>query len=538
MNRIHRGARKGRRTFFGRSRNKTDSKEVLVKDSNDKVDKNTSESMDAKKEISVDKISVDNISAEKVFDYFREIAAIPHGSGNTGAIAAYLVKFAEAHRYMCRRDESDNVVIFVPASEGYEEKEPVILQGHLDMVCEKNSDVKIDMETEAITVLEDGDWIHADGTTLGADNGIAVAMMLALMDDPSVMHPALECVITADEEIGMLGAQALDVSDLKSKKMLNMDSEEDGVFTAGCAGGTEVIITLPISRKEKSGRIVTISVSGLLGGHSGDAIGKGRANADILLGRLLYELRRERDLLVISVNGGGKDNAIPRDAKAQILIEDDKKGAFDKRIEKLSNQLKEEYRVSDPNIKFTWSYGEKGTGAYVFTKKSTAKLLKFLMAAPNGVIEYSPDFESLPQTSLNLGILRTMADGVQATFLVRSSINSQKEMLKEKLACLASLLDADIEMHGEYPAWEYRAESPLRDEVMGAYEKVFGQKARIEVTHGGLECGLLAAKIPGLECVSFGPLMQDIHTPKERLSISSTVRTYQFLVMLLKNMKN
>ncbi len=543
MNRQTRGGRKLRRPFWSK-KNARIAEEIAAEVTPVAVEKETVAEKTAV-ESSVDATADKKVSgqsaevtekAEAVFEYFRKIASIPHGSGNTAEIAEYLVSFAQEHGFENRRDDHDNVVIRVPASEGCEEADPVILQGHLDMVCEKNSDVQIDMAHEAITVIEEGDWIHADGTTLGADNGIAVAMMLAVMDDPSIVHPPLECVITADEEIGMIGAGALDVSDLTAKKMLNMDSEEDGVFTAGCAGGTEVTITIPAARKERTGRVLTLSVSGLLGGHSGDAIGKGRANAVLLLGRILCELRKETKFAIISMNGGGKDNAIPRDASAQILLEDGKKSSCDKFFSRFTKAMKEEYQFTDPELTVSWEFGEKGESAYVFTKKGTGKILTFLMTTPNGVIEFSPMFEKLPQTSLNLGIFHTHADGIKATFLVRSSINSQKEMLKSKLVCLASMLEADIEMSGEYPAWEYQAQSPLRDELMVAYEKVFGVSARVEVTHGGLECGLLAAKIPGLECVSFGPLMQDIHTPKERLNIPSTQRTYCFLKVLLNEL--
>lgn len=487
-------------------------------------------------------------SAAEVFEYFRQIAAIPHGSFNTRQLSDWLVNFARERGLQYQQDDANNVIITAPATEGYEELPPIALQGHIDMVCESDPDRQIDMSKEGVTVLEDGDWLKADGTTLGGDDGIAVAIMLAVLSDPTISHPLLECIFTSEEEVGLLGAGAIDLSGLRSRRMLNMDSEKEGVFTAGCAGGAEEVCALPLRRKEKEGTFLTVTVSGLRGGHSGDAIGLGRGNADILLARFLYSLYKKEKFSIATLRGGSRDNAIPRMASAQILVADRKssgvkgsaekavssvKTALEKRMEKIAEQITAEYALTDPDIRFTWEWKDDSEHKYVFGKKETLRLLQFVLALPNGVLEYTPGFDGLPQTSLNLGILKTTAEGVFATFLVRSSINSQKKMLMDKLMCVCEGFGGTVTTKSEYPAWEYRKDSPFRDEVCKIYEKVTGIKPEVAVIHGGLECGILASKLPGLDCVSCGPDMQGVHTYEEKLSIPSVIRTWNFVKALL-----
>lgn len=498
-------------------------------------------------------------SAAEVFRYFREIAAIPHGSFNTKALSDALVAFARDRDLICRQDDSNNVVITAPAAPGYEDAEPIALQGHIDMVCEADPGRKIDMAAEAITVIEDGDWLRADGTTLGGDDGIAVAMMLAILSDPAIPHPLLECIFTSEEEVGLLGASALDLTGLKSRRMLNLDSEEEGVFTAGCAGGAEEVCALALRRKEKEGTYLTVTVSGLRGGHSGDEINRGRGNADILLARFLYNLYKKEKFCVATLHGGGRDNAIPRTASAQILpvsgmtsgpgskgkknsgageraagsSEKQWQTSLEKKMRKIAAQITAEYASTDPDIQFSWSWNGESEQKYVFGKKETLRLLQFVLALPNGVLEYTPGFGDLPQTSLNMGILKTTADGVFATFLVRSSINSQKKMLMDKLVCVTEGFGGTVTTKSEYPAWEFQEESPFREEVCRIYEETTGVKPSVAVIHGGLECGILASKVAGLDCVSCGPNMEGVHTSEERLSISSTERIWSFVKALL-----
>ena len=482
-------------------------------------------------------LDITNIEPQEVFRYFKIICDIPHGSFNTEGISNFLVKFAAGHNYKCTKDDKGNVIIFAPATPGCEKAPALILQGHMDMVCEKAPGCDADMTKDPLKTLVEGDWLTADGTTLGGDDGIAVAMMLAVLDSSEIAHPALECVFTTDEEVGLLGAEALDVSELKGRRMLNMDSESEGAFTVGCAGGADLILAVHGRRSEKSGRVLKIKVSGLLGGHSGEMIGAGRANADLLMARILYTLYRKTEFRLLSVQGGNKDNAIPREAEASLLFPsavDRKK--VKKQIKEIRKALKNEYAVCDPGLTVKADWVKENTAELrpAFTKNDTRKFIRFLMAVPNGVIEYTPGLAGMPQTSLNLGILTTAADGISAEFLVRSSVNSQKQMMMDRLSCIAAQFEGSVRIVGQYPAWEYRTESDFRDLLQGVFKDTYGKDASICVTHGGLECGLLAAKMPGLDAVSIGPEMSGIHTPDEKLNIPSVQRTWQFLIAALE----
>ena len=482
-------------------------------------------------------LDITNIEPQEVFRYFKIICDIPHGSFNTEGISNFLVKFAAGHNYKCTKDDKGNVIIFAPATPGCEKAPALILQGHMDMVCEKAPGCDADMTKDPIKTLVEGDWLTADETTLGGDDGIAVAMMLAVLDSSEIAHPALECVFTTDEEVGLLGAEALDVSELKGRRMLNMDSESEGAFTVGCAGGADLILAVHGRRSEKSGRVLKIKVSGLLGGHSGEMIGAGRANADLLMARILYTLYRKTEFRLLSVQGGNKDNAIPREAEASLLFPsavDRKK--VKKQIKEICKALKNEYAVCDPGLTVKADWVKENTAELrpAFTKNDTRKFIRFLMAVPNGVIEYTPGLAGMPQTSLNLGILTTAADGISAEFLVRSSVNSQKQMMMDRLSCIAAQFEGSVRIVGQYPAWEYRTESDFRDLLQGVFKDTYRKDAAICVTHGGLECGLLAAKMPGLDAVSIGPEMSGIHTPDEKLNIPSVQRTWQFLIAALE----
>ena len=478
-----------------------------------------------------------SIEPKEVFRYFKIICDIPHGSFNTEGISNFLVKFAAGHNYKCVKDDRGNVIIFAPATPGCEEAPALILQGHMDMVCETAPGCDADMTRDPVRTLVEGDWLTADGTTLGGDDGIAVAMMLAVLDSSEIPHPALECIFTTDEEVGLQGAEALDASEITGRRMLNMDSESEGAFTVGCAGGADMILAVHGRRSGKSGRVLRIRVGGLLGGHSGEMIGAGRANADLLMARILYTLYRKTEFRLLSVQGGNKDNAIPREAEASLLFPaavDRKK--VKKQIKEIRKALKNEYAVCDPGLKVKADWVKENVTELrpAFTKNDTRKFIRFLMTVPNGVIEYTPGLAGMPQTSLNLGILTTAADGISAEFLIRSSVNSQKQMMMDRLACIAAQFEGNVRIVGQYPAWEYRTESDFRDLLQGVYKDTYGKEAGICVTHGGLECGLLAAKMPGLDAVSIGPEMSGIHTPDEKLNIPSVQRTWQFLKAALE----
>ncbi len=477
---------------------------------------------------------LDRYEPQKVFHFFEHICSIPHGSGNTNQLADFCVDFAKKHHLRYLRDEANNVILFKDASAGYEDAPTIILQGHLDMVCAKTPGNPIDMATQGLQVVAEGDWIHAVNTSLGGDNGIAVAMALAILDDDTLSHPPLEIVLTTDEETGMDGAFALDATPLQGRRMLNLDSEEEGILTVSCAGGLRAEGILPISRCTATGVRCLITVQGLLGGHSGVEIHKGRGNAIQLLGRVLYELHKECELSILALNGGVVDNAIPLEATADVLIPTDSVDVCKAIVEQCEATFKNEYATTDPAVTVTWQEKE-ATQFSVTDAESTSHILFVLLSAPSGVQVMSPDIPDLVQTSLNFGVLRLTDSALHATFSVRSSVESQKNMLRDRLLCLFEGIGGTVTCSGEYPGWAYRKNSPLRDLVIQSYCELFGVKPQVVAIHAGLECGLFSNKLPGLDCVSIGPNMKDIHTVNERLSISSTARTYQLLLEILKN---
>ena len=470
------------------------------------------------------------LEPESVFRYFEEICAIPHGSRNTKAISDYLVSFAKAHGLRYREDESNNVVIFAPGTCGLEDHESVILQGHMDMVCEKDAGCPLDMAVDGLDVTHDGCCIFAKGTTLGGDDGIAVAYALAILDDNTIAHPPLEVIITVDEEIGMLGAAAMDLADVKGRTMLNLDSEDEGIFTVSCAGGATCTVSLNAERKAVYGPCVRLSVEGLRGGHSGAEIHKNRANANKVMGDFLGRIQKLMPLCLTSFSGGSKDNAIPRACQATVVA----MGIGLERINDIAAQLQQEVRETyDEPEALVQAFDVDALGGNALTTAATADVISLLCAAPNGVQAYCPDMPELVQTSLNLGIAK-LGDRFTATFSVRSSVNAEKEGLITKLKELADFYNGTYSQSGTYPAWEFKKDSRLRDVMVPIYTQMFGKEPKVLAIHAGLECGLLGDKLPGLDCVSIGPQMHDIHTSREKLEIASTKRTWDFLLEVLK----
>lgn len=479
-----------------------------------------------------------NLEPKSVFHYFEEICGIPHGSSNTKAISDYCVNFAKAHDLRYIQDESNNVIIFKAGTAGYEKSAPVILQGHLDMVCEKDSDCSIDFSKDGLTLQIHDNVITADRTTLGADDGIAVAYALAILDSKEIAHPPLEVIFTTDEEIGMLGAAALDCSDLQSRIMLNMDSEEEGYLLVSCAGGIRANAHLPLNREEVSGIVVDITVSGLVGGHSGMEIDKGRANACKLLGRALYRLQGSFPFRIISINGGLMDNAIPRDAKAQILFsEDTDMSGVENIVWELNEIYKNEYQLTDSSVSLDICVENHITSTAAMSFNTTDKVITALVSLPNGIQRMSMNIKDLVQTSLNLGILSSTDTEVTFSYAVRSSVETEKDELVERIKCLIKALGGTVSCSGAYPAWEYRKDSPFRDLMINIYEEQYGNKPIVQAIHAGVECGLLSGKLPGLDCVSFGPDIKNAHTPKEALSTDSVLRTWNYLLEILKRLK-
>lgn len=473
------------------------------------------------------------LEPKAVFRYFEELCAIPHGSHNTKAISDHLVAFAKERGLEVRQDETNNVIIRKPASPGYESAPTIMLQGHMDMVCEKEPWCGKDMDREGLDLFINGDEIGARGTTLGGDDGIAVAIALAVLDDDSIQHPPLECLFTVDEEVGMLGARALDASDLKAQRLLNIDSEAEGVLTVSCAGSTRAVCNLPLSRENCPGEVMRLSIEGLTGGHSGEEIHKGRANAILLLGRALDRLSRTAGLRLIRVRGGSKDNAIPREAEA-LMITDDPSAAL-AAVRSLEEELRNEYRVADPGVSVRLIPADSADSP--MTADSTRRVICFLFCAPNGVQMMSPDVPGLVQTSLNLGQVASEQGQFTARFMVRSSVNSQKDETTARVIALTEALGGNVQIPASYSAWEYRADSPLRDGMIEAYRAVYGEDPRIEALHAGLECGILSGKMPGLDCISYGPDLIGIHTPGERLRIASTQRIWALTIEALRRLR-
>lgn len=473
------------------------------------------------------------LESQRVFDYFEEICAIPHGSRNTKQISDYLAAFAGKHGLTCHQDDANNIVIIKEASAGYENAEPVILQGHMDMVCEKENGCEIDFEKDGLDLYIDGDFLRARGTTLGGDDGIAVAYALALLESSEIPHPRLEVVITVDEEIGMLGAEVIDLSMLKGHRLLNIDSDVEGHFLTSCAGGMTVEAELAVTRMAQSGLVMKMAVSGLEGGHSGSEIDKEHANANIVAGRALKYISDRMELGVISMAGGLKDNAIPREHTAEVLIPVDKKEEFLAYLEELTGVLRREYAASDAGIQITAEEGDVQE-AQILSYASMSKVLFYLRQVPDGVQHMSRVMSGLVETSLNLGILKLTEDALLTTTSVRSSVSTRKEELLDRLTHLVEFLGGEVEVNGDYPAWEYRADSRLRETISEVYRDLFDEEPVFEAIHAGLECGILSGKIADLDCVSFGPNNYDIHTPKERLSISSTEKVWKLLKEFLK----
>ncbi len=466
-----------------------------------------------------------------VFGWFERLCAIPHGSGNTAAIARFCLDFAEAHKLRSRLDPGGNVVIWKDASPGYEDHPAVLLQGHLDMVCEKDPDCSFDFSKDGLRLAVDGDRLFAEGTTLGGDDGIAVAFALAVLDDDTIAHPPLEVLLTSDEEIGLLGATALDPSGLQARTLLNLDSEEEGVLTVSCAGGATVTISLPLRSGPAAGLLYRLELGGLEGGHSGAEIHKGRGNANKLLGESLSALDAAAPLRLAGMEGGSKDNAIPRTASALFIAPEVAEGSLQAVAANLERTLRSRY-PAEPEI-FVRVSREPGTSGKVWDRETTLTALRLLRELPNGVQTMSRDIEGLVETSLNLGILRTGDRALELGFSVRSSVDHDKKYLMALLHDLAVRCGASYREQGVYPAWEYRKESRLRELMVEVFQEQYGYAPKVEAIHAGLECGILSGKLPGLDSVSFGPEMSGVHTSKETLSISSTERTWRFLLGVL-----
>lgn len=479
------------------------------------------------------------LNLKEVFYYFEKICSIPHGSGNTTALAEYLLEFAKEHGLKAQKDQAGNVIIYANATAGYETHEPVILQGHMDMVCDKTADCTLNMAKEGLDVQTDGEYVWANGTTLGGDDGIAVAYMLAILASDTIKHPPIEALFTTDEETDMGGASNLETKYLKGRRMINIDSEEEGVLTVSCAGGVGVFCELPIhfmettEFKEKHAAF-HISISDLLGGHSGGEIHKPRQNAILLLANMLRVIKEQCDFTIAHIRGGAKDNAIPKDAEVIVCVAEEKEEFFEELAISCAEQITIEFEETEPEM--TMEIAGILPVQQCMDRESTDRVLRFLSKVPNGVDTMSQNIEGLVQTSSNLGIAWTENEKFCTTFLVRSSVTEEKEALKNRIAQCAERIGGKAEFDADYPAWEYAADSPLRDKMRIVFEEMYGKKPLIEAVHAGLECGFFAEKLSGIDMVSFGPNLYDVHTPAERMEVVSVERCWEYLLKVLEQL--
>ena len=472
----------------------------------------------------------------KLFHYFEEISAIPRESGNEKGISDYLVAFAKEHGLWFYQDDVYNVIIKKAASAGAEAAPAVMLQGHIDMVCDKLGTVEHDFTKDGIDLVVKDGVLTANGTTLGADNGIAVALMLTVLDDDTLAHPALECVFTTDEESGLVGAETLDKSQIDARIMINLDSEEEGVATVSCAGGVVVTYTRPATREHKAGSLLTLEISGLLGGHSGADIHLERGNGNLIMARIVERLMLAGEPALVSFNGGTKDNAINRECKAELVYADHAAAEAGAELARdIAAKVAVELETYDPG--FTCDVAVADDAEVEAIDQDTAlAFVRAIRLAPNGVMRRNLAADGAVDVSSNIGVVATSADEVKILLSPRSSITSLQEEFKDRLQTLADVLGFDAKFEFEYPGWSYAEHSPVRDVFVDTYRELFDSELRIESIHAGLECGLFAEALDGLDAIAVGPTLKDVHTPDESMELASSERFYQLLVTVLERL--
>lgn len=478
---------------------------------------------------------LENYNPERVFYYFEEMTKIPRASFKEEKIATWLVEFAKKHDLDYTRDENDNVIIRKPGSKGYENSPTLIIQGHMDMVCEKSEESNIDFDVDPIEFTVEDGKIIAHETTLGADNGIAVAMALAILESEDIEHPPLEVLITSNEESGMTGASNLDGSILKGQMLLNLDSETEGVACIACAGGRRDVLTFKKEFKEvsKEKSFYELSISGLKGGHSGQEIQKGLGNSNKLLARALYELRDNIDL--VDISGGAKPNAIPRHAKAIIAIDEKEIVEIQKKVIILNRDYVKEFGNTDPDVRLNLENTSEHTKA--LTDELAEKIVQTILILPNGVQSMSNDIEGLVGSSINVGVVESDENEIRILTNIRSALTSLKAEIGVRNIEIAKLVGAEYEIKSDYPAWEYKAQSNLREVATKVYRDLTGKDLELEAIHAGLECGIFKETIGDIDMLSIGPNIRGPHAPGENLEIASTQRVYEFVKQILKNLK-
>lgn len=473
---------------------------------------------------------IKNRQPASVFRFFEEISAIPRPSFHEEAIASYLVDFAASRGLECYRDEMHNVLIKAPASKGYDDFPPLLLQGHTDMVCEKNADVEHDFDKDPLDLYLDGKYLRARGTTLGGDNGIAVAVMLALLDGELDAHPAYECLFTTAEEVGLNGAHAFDYSKISARRMINLDSEAQGIVTAGCAGGVRSDLSLKTTAIPFAGTCLRVEIKGLMGGHSGANIHCGRANANKLMGRILAALRAETPFSLVTLSGGSKDNAIPRECVSTLAVPDAELAMSV--ITEEAERIAEELCADDRG--FTVTCQTESDEATMLSRENTDAAITLLACAANGVLEMSRRVAGLVEFSRNLGVIEQTPDALSFVFSSRSCIDAQLDVSTRELDLLAARCGMTSRHYSRYPGWSFAPVSPLRDRYLAVYEQLTGRKAKVDIIHAGLECGVISSHLPDMDMISIGPDMKDIHSPDEALDLDSVEEFWRVLAEMIR----
>ncbi len=472
------------------------------------------------------------LEPKKVFTYFKNISDIPRGSGNEAAVAKYVYDTALALGHDAVMDSANNVFVRAKAAPGYEDRAPIMMQGHLDIVCEANRSVQHDFLTDPIHLLLDGDRLHADGTTLGADDGVAVAVMLAILDSPELPRPELECLFTTDEETGLTGMRAFDPSCVKSRRMLNLDSATEGEAIVSCAGGVRSHIYFPIETAPvpENYTVYTLSVGGLFGGHSGEDVHLGRTGAIVAFARMLYAASKVCDIRLANVSGGSRDNAIPRECSADVAVSD--YAAFEMTVRTEEVKIRAELIADDKNFRVTLETADVDN---FLSADSSAKLIELLRILPNGVHGMSRQIPGMVETSSNLGVIRQTDACYEIVVLSRSSVSSKLDNMEHLVECAAKIAGGTFEHINRYPGWDFTEGSPLQKLFLDTYRDLYGKKARILGIHAGLECGLLKDKVPDMDMISIAPDIRDLHSPDESLSVSSMARVWKLICEMLKN---
>ena len=475
---------------------------------------------------------------QTIIDLFARINAIPRCSKKEAAICRWLDAWAGEHGFFARHDDAGNRVIEIPPTPGYESAPPVVFQAHVDMVCEKRPDVVHDFTNDPITLVTEGDWLTADGTSLGADNGIAVAMAMALATDDTIARPPMELLMTVDEETGLTGAMALTPGFVKGRILLNVDSEDEGVFTVGCAGGKDATLRLILEKMPipEHWRAFRIAAEGMQGGHSGIDIAKHRANANRVLARAVDHLRQHHELRLVSLAGGTVHNAIPRDAVA-VVVSPAPAEALAALLDELAVQLKSEYRATESQLRVSVTADSFVAATEAVSREQSRRIIDLLMALPTGVSEFSADVDGLVETSSNLAVVNTDSGALKVLSSQRSSIASRLTANCRRVDSIAELAGADIAWDNGYPPWPPDLSSPLLARCQRVYQDLFKTEPVVEIIHAGLECAVIGSIYPGMDMISFGPTMENPHSPDERLYLPSVKNIWHFLVALLASFK-